>query len=143
MRQAPAHTMQRYYERLGRFSRPARFLLSGATAAVVYWLVAWWARRSGQSLFAAGFLGYLAALPAAYLLHRTFTFRSHASVPAESSRFVLGSILGIGLSSLFPAAMVRFELPFTIALTITCILVPLINYFVLSRWAFAAGNDHG
>jgi putative flippase GtrA len=129
--------------RLGSLGRPIRFLVSGTAAAAVYYSVARLIGYWGWSVFAAGFAGYLAAIPAAYLLHRAFTFRSRGAVQAESARFLVGSILGTSLSSALPVLLVRIGLSLSSALAITCVLVPPINYLILSRWTFVHGLEHG
>jgi putative flippase GtrA len=124
--------------------RLVRFFVSGICAAVVYYAVAWWAvEQLGWKPLAAGLFAYLTALPMAYLLHRMFTFRSRSQIPAESSRFVATSLIGIGLSSGLPAMMTKLGMPLTSALAITCVVVPAVNYLALSRWTFAQARDDG
>jgi putative flippase GtrA len=131
-------------QRLKAEPRVVRFLVSGVSAAVVYFAVAWAAvEQLGWKPLAAGLVAYLTALPIAYLLHRMFTFRSRAQIPAESSRFVATSLMGIALSSALPAMMTKLGMPLSSALAATCVLVPAVNYLALSRWTFAQARDDG
>jgi putative flippase GtrA len=124
--------------------RLVRFFVSGISAAVVYYAVAWSAvEQLGWKPLAAGLVAYLTALPMAYLLHRMFTFRSRSRIPAESSRFVATSLIGIGLSSVLPTMMTKLGVPLASALAVTCVVVPAANYLALSRWTFAQARGDG
>ncbi|HKE94990.1 MAG TPA: GtrA family protein [Povalibacter sp.] len=121
-----------------------RFAVSGGASAAVYYCVAWWVlHRLHGSMFAAGLVGYLAAMPIAYALHRLYTFRSRDRMLAETSRFIAGSITGTVLAMVAPAALVRLGASDAMALIATCVLVPLTNYLLLSRWVFSRARRNG
>ena len=117
--------------------RLVRFVVSGISAAAIYCLLAFFAvEQLGWQPLTAGLVAYLSALPVAYLLHRMFTFRSRSQIPAEASRFVATSLIGIGLSSGLLTTMTKLGMPLAGALLVTCVLIPAANYLAMSRWTF-------
>ena len=122
----------------------ARFAVSGGISAAAYYGVAWLvAEGLGWPLGMAGFIGYLVSMPIAYGLHRSYTFQSQGTIVKESSRFGVSSLLGIGLSTVLPVALTHLHLSVAVAFALTCVLVPIANYLLLSRWVFATASRHG
>lgn len=122
----------------------ARYLLSGAVSAVIYlglvWVAVTWLRCD---VFASGVAGYLVATPVAYSLHRVFTYRSGSPIGAQFPKFLISSLMGLLLAGSLPELFLILGAPLAIALLITCILVPMINFAVLSAWVFVQEPDHG
>jgi putative flippase GtrA len=121
-----------------------RFGVSGTVAALGYFGIAIVGVRTFRLAPEwAGFAGYIGSLPIAFLLHRVFTFRSRARFAPEWLRFLCSSLLGCLLSSWLPAAAMDAGVSLHAALGLTCIIVPSVNYLLLSRWAFVARECHG
>lgn len=125
--------------RRAQVGRWLRYLVSGGAAALVYAAVTTLVHTGfGMGLVASGALGYLASMPCAYLLHRYYSFSSRQMVARELPKFALQSMFSAGLSGVLPALLGAAGLPLPAALALTCLAVPLVNYFVLSLWVFHA-----
>ncbi|AXQ30621.1 GtrA family protein [Solimonas sp. K1W22B-7] len=115
----------------------ARYLVSGAIAAGAYMAVTVWCRQAaGLSLLVSGIAGYVCAMPCAYLLHRYYSFRSRQPPAREAGKFIATSVIGAMLSGLIPQWLSAGGTPLAAALTVTSIVVPIINYLVLALWVF-------
>ena len=118
-------------------TRLLRYVVSGVMAALVY-AAATAALNSmiGLDLGLAGAIGYVIAMPCAYLLHRKFSFGSAHSIRSELPRFIVQSLVSIALAGVIPSALVAAGTQLALALAATSIAVPLFNYAVLSTWVF-------
>lgn len=127
-----------------KFTILFRFAISGTLAAAIYYVLTWFAvRQFGWRLQIAAFTGYLFAVPVAYGLHRIFTYRSRGRLVPESRRFFASAVMGLALSSLLPTVMIRVGLSLAAALALTCVLVPVANYLLLSCWVFSRTERYG
>lgn len=114
-----------------------RYALSGSIAAVIYMGSTAGANRTWDlDLSISSALGYLVAMPCAYLLHRHVSFASKQPVPVEATKFIQQSVLSILFAAILPRMMYAAGLPLFAALGITSVAVPLINYLMLSLWVF-------
>ena len=114
-----------------------RYMFSGLISALIYALASLtWHHIAGLPLAFAGAMGYLTSMPFAYLLHRKFSFSSSQSVRVELPKFVAQSVASILFSGLLPSALVATGTDIHVALLLTSIAVPIINYIVLSYWVF-------
>ncbi len=87
---------------------------------------------------AASLFAYAVAATCSYLGHKFFTFMSGGSHAFEAPRFAVLTGFGLALSYLFPAIVSgQFGMPVAIAIFLTCVLIPVINYVVLGRWVFS------
>lgn len=115
-----------------------RFCVSGITAAVVYYVIAYLALTyAGWPSALAGLCAYACSMPAAYYLHRRVTFASTARRGPEAARFIVSSVVGWSLATLLPGALISSGLSVPVALAATCLLVPAMSYLLLSIWVFA------
>lgn len=115
----------------------ARFCLSGLLAALVYWGLAVLAVRSwAWDTVAAGLFAYASSMPVAYCLHRHVSFRSRDSIGPQLLKFVLTSGVGFGLSGALPYGLVSLGVSLEVSLAMTCLLVPVVSYLLMSSWVF-------
>jgi putative flippase GtrA len=129
--------------RAGR--RPLRFLITGLGATLLYAVLA--------ALFSAGepalmnpvvgsVLAYGLAAGFSYAGHKYFTFVSDGAHRLEAPRFVVVTLLGLAVSFASPAVLSgKLGLPVQIAIGLTCVVIPFVNYVVLRRWVFAGQRN--
>ena len=114
-----------------------RYLVSGTVAAAVYMAVTTWLNQSlSLDMFAAGFVGYVAAMPCAYLLHRQYSFGSRQTISKEALKFCMLSVASATLSGLIPKLLTGSEVGHIVALIGTSVAVPIFNYLAASLWVF-------
>lgn len=117
--------------------RLLRYALSGAIAAFIYMGVTAWIHRTRDiDLSISSALGYSAAMPCAYLLHRHVSFASTQPLAVEVPKFVQQSVFSIWLAAIVPKILHAAGMPLAAALGLTSIAVPLINYVMFSLWVF-------
>ncbi len=120
-----------------RLATVLRYLVSGGLAAAVYVAVTSLANAVFHlPLVTAGILGYVISMPCAYVLHRVFSFASRQAVATEIPKFLLQSLVSSLLSGTLPALLTTMGLSLAIALVITSLAIPLLNYLTLSLWVF-------
>ena len=120
-----------------RLEAIARYVLSGLLSALVYAAVSLIAHRiAGLALGVSGVIGYLTSMPCAYMLHRKLSFSSSQHLATEVPKFVLQSTASIFLSGFLPWAFVTMGTNLAVALFTTSIVVPILNYVLLSSWVF-------
>jgi putative flippase GtrA len=121
-----------------------RFVISGVLAAVVYYGVALLqVRFLNWSVLQAGAVAYLVSMPVAFLLHKWFTFGLRGGSGSQVRRFTVSSITGIALSSAVPELLVAYRMPLEWALALTCVVVPVASYVLLSSWVFIGQASRG
>ena len=119
-------------------ARLVRFGAVGVSSTLLYAAIAW-TLTGGARMGAAtsSLLAYAAAGVFSYLAQRNFTFRSTATHREAAPRFVAVCVLGAAAAAAAPLLLTdRLGLPPLVAIGVTCVLVPLINYLVLSRLVF-------
>ncbi|RJT26025.1 GtrA family protein [Mesorhizobium waimense] len=118
-----------------------RFGLVGIAATILYAaLAAAFAKseRLGFTPIQASLAAYAAAALFSYLAHKSVTFVSGRPHQTEAPRFFLLAATGLAIAYGAPALLtVKLGLPLIIPVLVTCLLVPVINFFVLDRWVFA------
>ncbi|MER9584956.1 GtrA family protein [Mesorhizobium sp. M0276] len=119
----------------------ARFGLVGVAATILYAALAdvfVKSERFGFSPVQASLAAYAAAALFSYLAHRSVTFMSRGLHRSEAPRFLLLAAIGLAIAYGAPALLTaKLGLPLIFPITITCLLVPAINFVVLHRWVFA------
>lgn len=120
-----------------RLPRPARYLISGLLAALMYMFVAACCKKFiGLDLLASGIIGYIVAMPCAYLLHRNYSFHSRHPPAWEASKFIATSAASAILSGLIPHWLFSSGISMAFALAVTSIVVPSVNYLIAALWVF-------
>jgi putative flippase GtrA len=120
---------------LGKF---LRFGAVGAANSLIYAVsTAGLISLAGVSPSFASALGYLSVLPFAYLVHKSFTFRSQASHRVELWRFLITFVAGLLLSVvLMELLVVYLKLPFLAGIAAAVLSVPVLTLLVLDKWVF-------
>jgi putative flippase GtrA len=118
--------------------RLGSFALIGGFATLLYavlayvFTVVWQWQPSLSSAIAYGLCGLVS-----YFGNRLLTFRSEAPMAREASKFVVSTAFGFGLATLIPwlsTGVLKFD-P-RIGIAAVCIVIPLVNYTILSRFVF-------
>lgn len=130
--------------------QPARqlvlFWIVGLGATVLYAVLAALFSIGETALLRPGtgsVLAYAIAAAFSYTGHKYFTFVSDGAHRFEAPRFVALTLLGLAISFALPAVLSGIlGVPAAIPIVLTCLLVPLVNYLVLSRWVFVRGREH-
>lgn len=94
----------------------------------------------------ASIAGYCASVPASFLGHRRFSFRSNGHWTAEAVRFVLAQALNIAVTAGSMYAALRYLGPnYGWGMAAAVILVPIANFLFMNLWVFAdqAGRREG
>ncbi|WP_353014585.1 GtrA family protein [Mesorhizobium sp. M0854] len=118
--------------RFGSVGIAATILYAVMATALVEW------QRFGLSPVGASLAAYTAAALFSYLAHKFVTFASSGSHRSEAPRFLLLTATGFVVAYAAPALLTaKLSLPPTIAILVTCLLVPAVNLLMLDRWVFA------
>lgn len=114
--------------------RPARYILVGATCAILYNAVMILGERAGFGYVSSSVISLFAVIPTGYILHAAFTFGSDRSWRAFF-RFA-GSILAGFPISLLTVALLSSGagLPMVIAAPIATLVLLVWNY-ATAHWA--------
>jgi len=109
-------------------------VLSGAIYALVtVTLVSW----LGAAPIPASVAGYCVSVPASFLGHRQFSFRSNGHWSAEAIRFVLAQALNISVTAGSMYGATRwFGAHYGWGMAVAVILVPIANFAFMNLWVF-------
>lgn len=129
---------------IGRFGKLARFGFVGLFCALIFGVCSRvLIDLQGLPVYAAAGLSYILVTPLSYGLHRGFTFRSKAAHSTSLPKYLIVSAISTSIAAFLPAAMNSrsgLEMDINYALSLTCVIVPLVTYLLKSTWVFA-GND--
>lgn len=130
---APVLTSDHLLAKLARFGVVG--VLSGSIyAAVTSALVA----GLGWSPMPASVMGYCLSVPASFLGHRRFSFRSNGHWTAEAIRFVLAQAVNIAVTAGAMWGALRYLGPdYVWGMVAAVILVPIANFLFMNLWVFA------
>lgn len=124
---------------LGRVSR---FALIGIAATALYAVLAFLLSGAGSGAARLGaapasLAAYAVAALFSYTGHKYFTFVSGGAHRFEAPRFLTLTAVGLCFSWVLPVILVDgLSMPALVPIIVTCIVVPVVNYFVLGRWVF-------
>jgi putative flippase GtrA len=118
-----------------------RYFASGVTLAFVYTvtvvaLVDWlhWCGPVWASM-----ISFALWTPGAYLAHRHFTFRHERADGSSPVKFFVSFVVRLAASALVVTVAVDyFGLHYIVGILLNWFVLPLINYFILKLWVFAA-----
>jgi len=91
----------------------------------------------GLSATSSSAIGYLFAIPFAFLAHRSFTFRSRVCVWRQARRFALvhGTSLAVSVGAM-AGAVHLLGLNFVAGIVAALVLVPAVTFVVFDLWVF-------
>jgi putative flippase GtrA len=123
-----------------RLARLVRYGLSGGASALTHFGIG----LAGVHLLhlrpvLASTAGFVASIAVSYVLQRAWVFRSTAGHMLAGSRFLIvtGVAFTINTVVLWLGTEV-LSVPYPIVQPAALTLIPLVNYFLNSRWTFAA-----
>ena len=120
--------------------RLARFAVIGAAATVIYAVLAAAFGAAGMEATAASLLAYGLGGLVSYLGHKRVTFRSGRAHAVEAPRFAAACALGAAIAAAAPLVFTDWlRLPGYVAIGITCVAVPALNFVVLNHLVFSYG----
>lgn len=119
--------------------RIVRFGIAGLGATVFYFvLTTVLASGAGMNPASASICAYLAALILSYLLQSRFAFRVAGDNAAQITRFIVTAIVGLVVSyGVMALATGVLDLHYLVGAIGVCVLIPVINFVIFSRWVFA------
>lgn len=123
------------------FDRLVRFLMVGGVSTSIYAAGTVLLTRVGHGRLTPGeasVLAYLVGAAFSYTAHKLFTFRSDGAHAVAAPRFATSTACGLTLSYGLAEVLSHWlGLPIEVPVAIATILVPVMNYLLLSRWVFA------
>ncbi|MDI1264415.1 MAG: GtrA family protein [bacterium] len=120
-----------------------RFGVSGVTTTLIYFfLTNALVLVFGISPVASSVSSYLVSVVISYLLQSRFAFRVKDDGFDQIVRFVVTSLAGLAVSWCVMAfAVGLMHWPYLWGAIGVCVVVPILNFFVLRGWVFAARRD--
>jgi putative flippase GtrA len=114
------------------------FAVVGAAATLTHVTAALIARElGGLSPLTANFVGYAAAVGVSYVGNARLTFRRRALHGPQFLRFVVVSLLGLGVTQGLTWLLVeRLGWPFWAGLGVVAVAVPALSFGLSRVWAF-------
>lgn len=86
---------------------------------------------------AASAAAYATATVFSYLAQKFVTFRSPGAHRQQAPRFAAAAVLGFAVATIIPAVTAALGAPVLVPVALTCVLVPVLSFLLLSRWVFA------
>lgn len=83
---------------------------------------------------------YVISAVLSYYGHRNMSFASIGSHSVEVPRFVATTAVGLFLASLLPLAADQMRWPPAFVFAVVCLVIPLVNFFLLRGWVFRTGS---
>lgn len=120
----------------------SRFALVGIGATLLYASLALLFSQMALAPVEASLLAYAVATVFSYLGQKFVTFRSPGAHRSELPKFLVLTAIGFGVATAMPAVFSGLlGYPPYVPVVATCIVVPVINLFVLDRWVFSARRE--
>ncbi len=120
----------------------SRFALVGLGATLLYASLALLFSQMALAPVQASVLAYAVATVFSYLGQKFLAFRSPGAHRSELPKFLVLTAVGFGVATAMPAVFSGLlGFPPYVPVVATCIVVPLINLFVLDRWVFSARRE--
>ncbi len=128
-------------DRRSRGALVSRFAVVGLASTGLYFVLALaFAEGLGVAAVTASLLAYVLATVFSYLAQKFVTFRSHGAHTAEAPRFLVLTAFGFAVATALPALGTQLGWPSIVPFALTCVVIPVVNFFVLDRWVFARGS---
>lgn len=118
----------------------ARFGVTGVTTTLVYFfLTNAFVLFSMMSPVLSSVCAYVISVAISYVMQARFSFRVHGFSIEQFARFVVMSLVGLVVSWCAMALTVDvLHWPYLIGAIGTCVIIPVLNFFVLRGWVFTA-----
>lgn len=114
-----------------------RFGSVGVLSGAIYGAVTALLVHFGMSPVPASVAGYCASVPASFLGHRQFSFRSEGHWTSEALRFVFTQAVNIAVTAgSMQAAVAWAGVPYWWGMVAAVILVPIANFAAMNLWVF-------
>jgi len=120
----------------------SRFALVGIGATLLYASLALLFSQMALAPIQASVLAYAVATVFSYLGQKFLAFRSSGAHRSELPKFLVLTAIGFGVATAMPAVFSGLlGYPPYVPVVATCLVVPVINLFVLDRWVFSARRE--
>lgn len=118
--------------------RVLRYAVAGLVAAAIYFLsVMLLVERAAIAPVPAAIAATIIVIVSSYTINRAFVFETNRTHTSAFTRFVVASLLGIGLNAaLMHLATVVFAWPYLAGAALSTVVVPPMNFVVNYFWAF-------
>jgi putative flippase GtrA len=91
----------------------------------------------GADPIGASFVGYCVSVPANFVGHRQFSFRSHGRWSAEAMRFLILQLVNIALTmGTMRIVLADFHASYLWGMLATVIVIPIANFIFTNLWVF-------
>lgn len=118
-------------------AKALRFGSVGVLSGAIYAAVTAALVHLGVQPVVASVAGYCASVPANFLGHRNFSFRSEGHWTSEAVRFVITQAINIAVTAgSMQAATAWFGLPYWWGMIAAVVLVPVANFAAMNLWVF-------
>ncbi len=119
-------------------AKAVRFGFVGVLSGTIYALVtAALVSLAGVPPVPASIAGYCASVPASFLGHRRFSFRSEGHWTLEAVRFLFTQAVNIAVTAgAMHAATAWLGAPYWWGMAAAVILVPIANFAAMNLWVF-------
>jgi len=121
--------------RAGVLAELMRFGAVGASTTLLYGALGLALTTIGWRAGLASIVAYGAATACSYVGHRFFTFGAGGG-RRQASRFLVVNGIGLAVALTLPSAFVAMGLDGRWGVVMTCVAIPLSNYFALKHLVF-------
>lgn len=128
---------ERVERRSALLARLFRFATVGLTSTLLYAVIALGLQSVSVPPVPASLVAFAAGSMLSFAGHKWFTFTSSGPALTEGSRFALTTALGFTLAAIIPAAFQAAGAPGWSAVMTSCIVIPAMNYVLLTTFVFA------
>jgi putative flippase GtrA len=117
-----------------------RFGVTGVTTTLAYFvLINAFVLWSTMPPVLSSVCAYVISLVISYVMQSRFTFRVNADSVDQIARFIVMSLAGLVVSWCVMALTVDvLHWPYLTGAIATCVIIPILNFFVLRGWVFTA-----
>lgn len=118
--------------------RVLRYAVAGVVAAAIYFLsVMVLVERAGVAPVPTAIVATIIVIVTSYIVNRAFVFETNRTHTSAFTRFIVASLLGIGLNAaLMHMATVILAWPYLAGAALSTVVVPPMNFFVNYLWTF-------
>ena len=119
-------------------ARLLRFATIGLFNTLAYFCLASFLQSGlGLATYWSSYLAYFILVPASFLGHKRFPFKSDGRSSREFGRFIAIQMLNLGIITASNLAAERFSGPSWATFVVISIAIPVAN-FIVFHWVFAA-----
>lgn len=120
-----------------------RFPLVGVLNTLIYGVAtSFYIGTLGLGSEMASLLGYLTAVPVAFVAHRSFTFGHSGAVGSAMTRFLLVHLLGMLASwAAMKLAVGYFGFHYALGIVAAMVIVPILSFIVMTYWVFPSDAE--